>query len=74
MPTSIKERKEMQQRLFRGDKARIAAACGVTRSSVSRWFAGEANSPKIEIAVRVIMKEAEKRELAIQSHLQELLR
>ena len=74
MATSKEERKEMQQRLFRGDKARIATACGVSCASVSNWFAGKFNSPKIEAAVKVMLVENEKRKRAMQSRLQELLR
>ena len=74
MITSKEERKEMQQRLFRGDKSRIATACSVSRASVSRWFAGKFNSPKIETAVKVMLVENKKRKRAMQSRLQELLR
>lgn len=74
MFTSKEKRKEMRQQLFRGDKSRIATACGVSRASVSHWFAGKFNSPKIETAVKVMLVENEKCKRAMQSRLQELLR
>ena len=74
MAASKEERKEMQQRLFRGDKTRIATACGVTRTSVSNWFAGKFNSPKIEMAVKAMTMQNKKRRRAMWSRMESLLR
>ena len=74
MFTSKEKRKEMRQQLFRGDKSRIATACGVSRASVSLWFAVNFISPNFETAVKVMLVENEKRKWAMQSRLQKLLR
>lgn len=74
MTISKEERKEIQQRLFRGDKSRIATACGVSCASVSHWFAGKFNSPRIETAVKVMTMQNKKRRRAMWSHMESLLR
>lgn len=74
MATSKEERKEIQQRLFRGDKSRIATACGVSCASVSHWFAGKFNSPRIETAVKVMAVENKKRRREMWSRMESLLR